>query len=576
MHITYYPIFAILLCFLACPLEAKSDADRAYASLCKKAGKDMEVLHHFKRHPACHQFSEDSSKETGGHYLAYIIKHYPELIPLFDRFRENDRVGDPLTYDYEEFGFFAPSTLKYIKIAGDIKKSFGDIRQLNVVELGGNLGGQCKILAQCGGFGSYTIVEIPEACTLTRKFLDLLNLPHVHVIKTDEISQLPPCDLVISHGASFEINKKNCPLVLNAIIRPAPRGYLVLNTENVSLSADQLTAHLYALGKKGSLKRETPLLDSNHRILSWNNAKNFISQKPAPELQVSENPQSLPAVSYSFSGGRFGDNLVSYLHAKWISFKYGLPFLYRPFPSSDQLKMDGTAQQWGAYTFASKCIIRTENEFATLRDSTLYVVPYFPECLQEFEMHPHLKNHPYFEVDWEHPEFKKVIAQALSPKNPVATLPLPKNKMTVCVHIRRGGNVDHPSMRFPFPLKFPPDYYYITQIKRIADLFPDTPLYVYLMTDDLNPAALVQSYASAFKKYDIEFDCRAEENGPKANILEDFFSLGKFDCLIRCQSNFSLMGALLGDYRILITPTHAYTKDNDIVVDNIELVFNPK
>ena len=46
------------------------------------------------------------------------------------------------------------------------------------------------------------------------------------------------------------------------------------------------------------------------------------------------------AVTYDFSGGRFGDNLVSYCHAKWISYKYNIPLLYKPFDYSDQLMMD--------------------------------------------------------------------------------------------------------------------------------------------------------------------------------------------------------------------------------------------
>ena len=42
-------------------------------------------------------------------------------------------------------------------------------------------------------------------------------------------------------------------------------------------------------------------------------------------------------VTYTFSGGRFGDNLLAYIHAKWIAYRYHIPLLYKPFDCSDQL-----------------------------------------------------------------------------------------------------------------------------------------------------------------------------------------------------------------------------------------------
>ncbi|HEV7737800.1 MAG TPA: hypothetical protein VGO47_10580, partial [Chlamydiales bacterium] len=46
------------------------------------------------------------------------------------------------------------------------------------------------------------------------------------------------------------------------------------------------------------------------------------------------NPDSTQAITYEFSGGRFGDNLLAYFHAKWVSYKYNIPFFYKEFPYS--------------------------------------------------------------------------------------------------------------------------------------------------------------------------------------------------------------------------------------------------
>ncbi len=45
------------------------------------------------------------------------------------------------------------------------------------------------------------------------------------------------------------------------------------------------------------------------------------------------------AVTYDFSGGRLGDNLISFSHVLWASYKYEVPLLYRSFKYSDQLQL---------------------------------------------------------------------------------------------------------------------------------------------------------------------------------------------------------------------------------------------
>ncbi len=43
------------------------------------------------------------------------------------------------------------------------------------------------------------------------------------------------------------------------------------------------------------------------------------------------------AIAYGLNAKRFGDKLISYCHAKWISYKHNIPLLYRPFTRSDKL-----------------------------------------------------------------------------------------------------------------------------------------------------------------------------------------------------------------------------------------------
>ncbi len=118
---------------------------------------------------------ETVSCQSGREFLDFVLQNDPNLIPLFDKFRENDLIGDPVCFDYGEYGKFSPTTLRYIKIASDLKQQFGDLSQLHIVEIGGGYGGQCKALSDLTGFASYTLIDLPEALALARKYLGFIR-----------------------------------------------------------------------------------------------------------------------------------------------------------------------------------------------------------------------------------------------------------------------------------------------------------------------------------------------------------------------------------------------------------------
>src|SRR5439155_585481 len=108
--------------------------------------------------PAYTDMLEHVSYSQGNDYLNIILNEYPDLVKKFSAFRENDAIGDPRTYLYEKHGLFSPTTLRYIKIAGDIRARFGDLSRMHIVEIGGGYGGQCKIIHDLCGFARYTII----------------------------------------------------------------------------------------------------------------------------------------------------------------------------------------------------------------------------------------------------------------------------------------------------------------------------------------------------------------------------------------------------------------------------------
>ena len=175
-------------------------------------------------------------------------------------------------------------------------------------------------------------------------------------------------------------------------------------------------------------------------------------------------------------------------------------------------------------------------------------------------------------------EIKKMI----KPYKPLPEFNLPENIITVAVHVRKGGGFDAPLLskqKSPFyadqrwPTKFPPDQYYIDQIKQLSEMLGDPPLYVHIFTDHQKPTEIVERYRKAVSKPNITYHCREEGNRHDRNILEDLFAMAKFDCLIRGSSHFSLSAQLIGNHMIVIHPKKAKWEGNKLIIEEVNTII---
>lgn len=268
-------------------------------------------------------------------------------------------------------------------------------------------------------------------------------------------------------------------------------------------------------------------------------------------------------VTYDFSGGRFGDCLITYLHAKWFAYQHNIPLIYKPFEYSSflvlhdrELRKTGTAtktlcDQW---SFLSKLPW----------GSRIYKCPYFPESKWELRN----KKFPYFAVDWKDPKFRAVVQELIVPKGQLDVIRPPSGMLGVAIHIREGGGYDKNGFLY-YPTKFPPLSFYIEGLKAVRARFPAEHIYCQLFTDALDPDALVQKLLAAFPS-DVEFHYRKKNNVHDANVLEDFFSLFEFDVLIRPDSNFSIVPSLIHDYA-MVYAAEDYDSDRKEIIAKVEV-----
>jgi len=278
--------------------------------------------------------------------------------------------------------------------------------------------------------------------------------------------------------------------------------------------------------------------------------------------------ESKRAVTHRTSGGRFGDKLLGYAHAKWISYKYGIPLLYRPFIYSDQLALHTIETRYhSADAKRFRLIIQPQRNIDYTKSiSALYILPYFPDCPWEIERG---KSY-HFPVDWNDPEFRQILRECIAPIEAYPHIQLSEQRKNVAIHYREGGGYDSKKAQDLLPLKHPPFSYYLEQLKTLYERL-DQPLFVYIFTDAKDPGKWVELFEKEFAEMDILFNSRREGNRYDAHVLEDFFEMARFECLIRPESNFSIMASKLGKYDIQIKPTRFRWVDGTIHIVETEV-----
>ncbi len=292
---------------------------------------------------------------------------------------------------------------------------------------------------------------------------------------------------------------------------------------------------------------------------------------------------SSSGITYSFSGGRFGDNLLSYCRVCWLSYVHGLDFYYKPFRYSDELAMHKIHQHhFDGHNKAKEVEIDDGLIFSELlknEDSdTMYIGK------------PFVKKNP---INWDDKAFVYLLRKEIKPINSLEMVNIPKNHKSVALHIRRGGGWDRPLCQADticttkgkklgrysepcvdraYPRRFAPDTYYIESLQYLLEVFSDQHIYVYIFTDDPQPELIAQKYKEAVNSSRLTFGYREEKNSHDANVLEDFFSMQKFDCLIRPASGFSRLAGLLGRVKFEMTPTKYRWDENVLTITRVAVI----
>ncbi len=311
--------------------------------------------------------------------------------------------------------------------------------------------------------------------------------------------------------------------------------------------------------------------------------------------------------------GWIGHATIAFCLAKFSSLKNNIPFFYRPFNYSDIFSIDLNEKLVDFNQYQHKIRIKDEKEIISNLDkeNVLFEVPI---NMQIDFIHPLWINEIKSDLKLkEGPRLEKIINQ------------LPKDRISVAVHIRKGtggaqqydgvqsslqyftfdrskvsyiqgvsdpynyGSNFYTNKLFPikelpnksfglvdkhsgWDTKFPPDQYYIDQIKKISNELKIKLLFVQIFTDDKNPESLVKRIEQAVSNPDIIF--HYEDNrrySYKERAAQDIYNMSRFDILIRSQSYFGRVVEIVGNHKVIIYPLHAIWEHNKLIMNKILL-----
>jgi hypothetical protein len=240
-----------------------------YRSVCAEASRNDELFGRFKADARYRKVLEHVTPEQGRAYLALAHAQTPDLFRRLDVFRQNDRLGGPLTADYgPPVGVLSPTTCRYIKVLSDLQLMFGDLTGKHLVELGGGYGGQCFILSMAFRLASYTMVDLRPVLDLQRRYLQTLGLDTINYVAPDDLPAAGlQSDLFLSNYALTECLPSTCDRYIRLLSSRATRGYVTGNWINPRCyDRQQLMAHLpHAIGLP-----EVPRTGRFNYLLVWN------------------------------------------------------------------------------------------------------------------------------------------------------------------------------------------------------------------------------------------------------------------------------------------------------------------
>ena len=253
--------------------ELRSSSDSGfYPEMVRRAALRSKLFENFKSDPVYRQILEHVSEEQGSRYIEHIEAMWPQLLKDIERYKVNDLVGNPIRYVYPQIGKISPTTLRYLKVACDLRELFGNLDGMNIAEIGIGYGGQFLLADRLWKLGSSTLFDLDPVLQLANRYLESHMVQSVYKPTTLNRfdARLKQFDLAISNYAFSELPKALQQGYIDKVLSKSRRGYMTMNSGKTTgdgrhMTIEELREHFPAL----KVLAEEPLTCADNYIVVW-------------------------------------------------------------------------------------------------------------------------------------------------------------------------------------------------------------------------------------------------------------------------------------------------------------------
>jgi hypothetical protein len=197
---------------------------------------------------------------------------------------KSDEVGNPIKYHYEGYeNSLSPTTLRYLKVASDLKKFFGSSLG-QVAEIGCGYGGQTLVNDQLLTVHSARLFDLPFVNKLIDRYLNVHLLNGAYLTSTINKEEPRNYDLIISNYAFSELPKTLQLTYIKKILAKSKKGYLTMNSglrNDRSLEKFTLNELKELLPEFRTIKEEPLTADQNY-IIVWGHSEDALEKHFKP------------------------------------------------------------------------------------------------------------------------------------------------------------------------------------------------------------------------------------------------------------------------------------------------------
>lgn len=209
-----------------------------YLAIAQEASENSSVFEKFRTFPEYRCALEIDDGETFAQYIRFKLS---KLGPFLEECRKLDNIGGPPLTNYQDLGFFSPTTLRYIFHADQILKYFNLPDNATIVEIGAGFGGQAHVLQKFHSCVKYYIYDLPQVEALISTMMNRLNWKNVCCLQLNESLPEERVDLLISNYAYSECDREMQLGYFDRVIKKADRGYMIYNQIAAGYGIDSLS-----------------------------------------------------------------------------------------------------------------------------------------------------------------------------------------------------------------------------------------------------------------------------------------------------------------------------------------------